>query len=51
MINQIKIRKKPSVIVVTKFHNDENYYHYHLTDLQICNKRYDIGCWHIKYKN
>jgi len=48
MIKQIKIRKKPYLIIITKFGND--YYHYHLNDLSTRNKFCDIGAWYIKYK-
>lgn len=46
----IKIRKNPTIILITKFHNENTYYQYHLTDLSTKNKICDIGCWRIKYK-
>ena len=44
----IPIRKKPAVIVVTKF--ETGYVNYHLHDLTTVNKHVDIGVWRIKYK-
>jgi len=44
----IRIRKNPTIIIITVF---ENIYHqYHLNDLSTKNKNCDIGCWRIKYK-
>lgn len=50
MIKVIPIRKKPTIILIKKFHNEDTYYHYHLYELGVKNKICDIGCWRIKYK-
>lgn len=50
MIKIIPIRKNPTIILITKFSNEDVYYHYHLLDLICKNKHCDIGCWNIKYK-
>lgn len=50
MIKIIPIRKNPTIILITKFNNENTYYQYHLTDLSTKNKNCDIGCWRIKYK-
>lgn len=50
MIKVIPIRKKPTIILITKFSNENVYYHYHLLDIIKINKYCDIGCWHVKYK-
>lgn len=50
LIKIIPIRKNPTIILITKFDNEDAYYHYHLYHLIKINKNCNIGCWRVKYK-
>jgi hypothetical protein len=45
---QIRISKKPNIILITKF--ETGYYHYHMDKKPHTNPT-DVGMWKIKYKN
>lgn len=48
IIKNIKISKKANFIIVCKFM--QNYFLYHLDNLDTKNKQTDLGVWKIKYK-